>query len=304
MAQASRIPRVVVLLSGTATSDAARVDAFRRALRDLGYSQGQNIAVEYMYANGNVDQLDPLAAQVVSQADVVVAAGSTASRAVRKANGSIPIVMAFSSDPVAAGLADSLAHPGGNTTGLSLQATDLNAKQLEILKRIVPQLTSVAVLGYPQGPTYRTRMQEIDRASGALSLRIQRVDVHDSADLPAAFASIQGARPGAVLVLQSPPVVALQSQIADFGLRARLPTMYIDSEFPDLGGLASYGPDYADMFRRSATFVDKVLRGAKPRDLPVEQVERFELVINLKTAKRIGLQIPSSVRLQASRVIE
>ncbi|HEU5295285.1 MAG TPA: ABC transporter substrate-binding protein [Burkholderiaceae bacterium] len=303
MAQAL-LPRVTVLLSGTATSDAARADTFGRALRDLGYSQGQNIAVEYTYANGDVDRLDPLAAQVVSKVDVVVAAGSTASRAVRKASASIPIVMVFSGDPVAAGLVESLAHPGGNTTGLSLQATDLGAKQLEFLKRIVPRLSSVAVIGYSQAPSYRARMQEIDRASSVLGLRILRIAVHDGAVINEAFAAIQRSRAGAVLVLQSPPVVALQSQIAEFGLTARLPTMYIDSEFTDLGGLASYGPDYAEMFKRSATYVDKILRGVKPRDLPVEQVERFELVINLKTAKRIGLQIPAAVLLQADRVIE
>lgn len=304
-AQANRMPRVAVVLSGTVTSDAVRVDAFQRGLQELGYIPGRNISLIYKYANGNLQEIPSVANEVAElKVDVAVAEGSTAAAAIRRADASVPIVMAFSSDPVAARLVDSLARPGGNTTGLSVQATDLAAKQLEILKNIVPQLTSVAVLGDAQGPTYQARMQEIDRASVALNLRIHRVELHDTADLHRAFAMVEAARPGALLALQTPAMVALHRQIADLALRARLPTMYIDSEFPAAGGLVSYGPNYADLFKRTAYYVDRILRGAKPRDLPVEQVERFELVINQRTARQIGLQIPSKMAQQADRVIE
>jgi putative ABC transport system substrate-binding protein len=304
-AQANRVPRVAVVLSGTAASDAVKVDAFQRGLLELGYVPGQTIALTYTYANGNLQGLPSMAAELAeSKVDVAVAEGSTVAAAIRRADAALPIVLAFSSDPIAARLVDSLAHPGGNTTGLSVQATDLAAKQLEILKSIVPQLTTVAVLGDARGPTYQARMQEVDRAAVALNLRIHRVLLHDIDDLRRAFAIVEGARPGALLALQTPIIVALHRQIADLAIKARLPTMYIDSEFAAAGGLVSYGPNYAELFKRSAHYVDKILRGVRPRDIPVEQVERFELVINLKTARQIGLQIPSKTLLQADRVIE
>ena len=259
-----------------------------------------NIAVSYAYANGNPQRLPSLAAEATaSKVDVVVAEGSTAATAVRRADAAIPIVMAFSSDPVAARLVESLARPGGNTTGLSVQATDLAAKQLEILK-------SIRASSSPRWRCWAMqRVRPIRRGDGdrsrvsiALDLRIQRVDSRCQRTPCGVCRSIKDGRAGALLALQTPAIVALHGQIAELGIKARLPTMYIDSEFPAAGRLVSYGPNYRYMFKRSANYVDKILRGAKPRDLPFEQVERFELVINVNTARQIGLQIPSKALLQ------
>ena len=304
-AQPAKGPRIGLLLSGSQTSDAQRADAFRSGLRDLGYVEGENIAIELRYAQGKAAALSPLAAELVgSNISIVVVAGSTAADAVRKASSAIPIVLAFSSDPVAARLVASLARPGGNITGLSLQAPELGGKQLEMLKEILPRLSRVAVIGYSEGPTYSARMKEIETAARTLRLQVQAVELRGRDDLDNAFLAISKGGAGAILGLQNPAFIALQERIAEFAARSRLPAMHIDSEFADAGGLLTYGPHYADLFRRAATYVDKILKGTKPGDIPVEQPTRFELVINMKTAKTLGITIPQSVLVRADRVIE
>jgi len=299
-----KIPRIGVLFSASPSTYAIRDGEIRRGLRELGYVEGQSIAIKYMYGEGKLDRLPDLAAELIRlNVDIIAAGGNIAIRAVKKVTSTIRIVMLFSSDPIAAGLVASLGHPGGNITGLSLLAPELSGKQLELLKETIPQLSRVAVLGDPRGPTYGTRLKEIEFAAQVLGLQIQPVELRGPDHLTGAFSAITKERAGAVIGIQSPVFGPLRERIANLAIRSRLPTIYIDREFAEAGGLMSYGPHQGDLFRRAATYVDKILKGTKPVDLPVEQPTKFEFVINVKTAKQIGLTIPPNVLARADRVI-
>jgi ABC-type uncharacterized transport system substrate-binding protein len=302
---AKKIPRIGILLSGSRSSDAPRIDAFRQGLRDLGYVEGQTIAFEYRNAEGDRNRLSALAADLAGlRVDLIVAGGSAAINAAKNATRTIPIVMAQGSDPLAAGFVETLARPGGNITGLSGLATELSGKQLELLKEIAPKLSRVAVVADPRGQTYGARMKEIESAARALGLQLLHVEIREAKDLDGAAAAIAKGRPGGLMGLQNPAFERLRGDIAQLALKHRIPAVYIASSFVDAGGLLSYGPHAEDLYRRAATYVDKILKGAKPGDLPVEQPTRFELVINLKTAKQLGLVIPQAMLYRADRVIK
>jgi putative ABC transport system substrate-binding protein len=303
--QPTKIPRIGLLISASASTDQHRAAAFSRGLRDLGYLEGQNIAVEYRFAEGKVDDLPALAAELVRlKVDIMVVEGGQGIRAAQQASSTIPIIMTTVSDPVALGFAASLAKPGGNITGLSLLAPELGGKRLELLKEIVPKLSRVAVLGSQDTLSSGAQIKEIEAAAWALSLQLYPMEWRGGADnLPAAFSAAAKARVGALVALSDPRMLANRYRIAELSIKNRLPNVYQASEFAEAGGLMTYGTNFADLFRRAATYVDKILKGAKPADLPIEQPTKFEFVINLKTAKQIGLTIPPNVLARADRVI-
>ena len=279
--------------------------AFRLGLRDLGWVEGKNISIEYRYAEGRSDRLPELAADLVRlKVDVIVASVTSDALAAQKATRAIPIVIAAPSDPVATGLVESLARPGGNITGLSQMAPELAGKRLELLKEIVPKLSRVAVLWNPQGVGATLNWKEIQPPARQLGVQLHSLEVRSPNEFDKAFEDATRARAGALAIMADPVIVTNLKRIADLAAKSRLPSIFHSSEFADAGGLVAYGPDRADLFRRAATFVDKILKGAKPADLPVEQPTKFELVVNLKTAKALGITIPQSVRFRADRVIE
>jgi putative ABC transport system substrate-binding protein len=297
---AAKVARVGFLSAGTSAALATRVEAFRQGLKELGYIEGKNIVIEYRYADVKVDRLPALAADLErSKLDVIVTAGPVATRAAKQAT-SIPIVMAFDSDPVGSGFVASLARPGGNITGLSILAPELSGKQLDILKQIVPKLSRVAVLGDSNEPANRRSLQETERAAAALGLQVLYHDIRASNDLEDIFRVLRKGNVDALVVLVTPtaraPLVALAA-------KSRLPAMYWQPHFVEAGGLMTYSVRLEDLFRRAAAYVDKILKGAKPAELPVELAHRFDLMINLKAAKEIGLDIPMSVLARADRVI-
>ena len=303
--QAKKVPRIGLLSPFSPSATARWHEAFRKGLRDLGWVEGKNISIEYRYAEGKRDRLPELAADLVRlKVDVIVAAVNTDAVAAKKATSTIPIVVASAGDPVALGLVESLARPGGNITGLSQIAPELAGKRLELLKEIVPKLSRVAVLWNPQGTTSPLSWKEIQLPARELGVQLHSLEVRSPNDFDQAFEYATRARAGALAVMPDPVFTANLKRIVDFAAKSRLPTIFHSSEFADAGGPAAYGPDRADMFRRPATFVDKILKGAKPGDLPVEQPTRFELVVNMKTAKALGLTIPQSVLFRADRVIE
>jgi ABC-type uncharacterized transport system substrate-binding protein len=279
--------------------------AFRQGLHDLGWVEGKNIALEYRYADGHSDRLAMLAADLVRlKVDVIVTAVNTDTLAARNVTKAIPIVMASAGDPVSLGLVNSLAHPGGNVTGLSQIAPELSGKRLELLKEIVPNLTRVAVLWNPKGTTSPITWKESQTPARDLGLRLLSIEAQHGEDFDKAIESAKRERAGALAILPDPLFAENQKRLAELAAKNRLPSMFHLVEFVDFGGLIAYGPDRADMYRRAATYVDKILKGAKPADLPVEQPTKFELVINLKTAKQIGLTIPPNVLARADRVIK
>jgi len=302
--QTGKIPRIGYLSSLSASSDSSRHDAFRQGLKELGYVEEKNVAIEYEFAQGKLDRLPDLAGELVRlKVDVIVVGGSTATRAAKNATKLIPIVMINVTDPVVLGFVVSLARPGGNITGLSNLAPELGGKRLELLKEIVPQLSRVAVLGDPNSPAYGPQLNELKLAARALGLRLQPVEVRGPGDLENAFSAMIKAHAGAFMGLQQPTIDILRKRIMDLAGKNRLPAMYPNRENVEAGGLISYAADISTMFRRAATYVDKILRGTKPADLPVEQPMKFELVINLKAAKQIGLTIPQWTLMKADRVI-
>jgi putative ABC transport system substrate-binding protein len=305
-AQAPAKVRRIGLLSTTSPSVSAPwLQAFRLGLRDLGWVEGKNISIEYRYAEGRRDRLPDLAADLVRlKVEVIVTSSGPAALAAQKATRAIPIVMASGGDPVALGLGESLARPGGNITGLSQMSPELSGKRLELLKEMVPKLSRVAVLWNPQGLSSPLGWKEIQLPARQLGIQLHSLEVRSPDDFNQAFEAASKARAGALFVMPDPVMVTNLKRIAGLAVKSRLPSIFHVSEFADAGGLATYGPDRVDMFRRAATFVDKILKGAKPADLPVEQPTRFELVINLKTAKTLGITIPQSIMLQATRVIE
>jgi len=305
-AQAPAKVRRIGLLSPSSPSVAAPWNqAFRLGLRDLGWVEGKNIIIEYRYAEGRSDRLPDLAADLVRlKVDVIVVSSGPATLAAQKATTAIPIVIAAAGDPVATGLVESLARPGGNITGLSQMAYETAGKRLELLKEIVPKLSRVAVLWNPQGTGSTLSWKELQLPARQLGVQLHSIEVRSPNDLDQAFEDATRARAGALFVTAEPVITTNLKRIVGLAAKSRLPSIFQWSEFVDAGGLAAYGPDRADMFRRAATFVDKILKGAKPGDLPVELPTKFELVINIKTAKALGITIPQSILVRADRVIE
>ncbi len=299
------ISRIGYLSVLSPSSDSARIEAFRHGLRELDYIEGQNISIERRYAQGKLDQHRDLAGELVRlRVDVIVVGGSTATGAAKGATKKIPIVMAHGSDPVELGFVASLAMPGGNITGLTHLAPELGGKRLELLKDIVPQLTRVAVLTDPAAGGHGPQIKAVEAAAPALGLKLQRADVRGANDLESAFLVLSRDRVGALVGLQLPTLDRLRKEIVDLSAKHKLPAIHPNTEYVESGGLMSYSADILSLFRRSAVYVDRILKGAKSADLPVEQPTRFELVINLTTAKRIGLTLPPNVLARADRVIK
>jgi putative ABC transport system substrate-binding protein len=281
--QPAKIPRIGFLITSSPSTIAPRMDAFRQGLRELGYVEGKNIIIERRHAEGKFDHLPVLAAELVNlKVDVIVTSGPTATRPAKEATSTIPIVMTFDDDPVGSGFVASLARPGGNITGLSTLSPELSGKQLELLKEIIPRLARVVVIGTSTRQGTAQSLKEMEPAAGALGLKLQYLDIENPKDIESAFRAATKERADALLVLQSPVFNPQRAQIADLALKSRLPVTYPRREFVEDGGLMSYGVSISDLDRRAATYVDKILKGAKPADLPVEQPTKFELVINLK----------------------
>ena len=305
--QPAKIPRIGYLSALDTSGESARSEAIHVALRELGYIEGQNIATEYRYAEGKLDRLPALAAELVRlKVDIIVVAGGiTGIRAAMNATKTIPIVMlGLSADPVEAGLVESLAHPGGSVTGLTLLSRELGGKRLELLKEADPKVIRVAALYEPaNSPSVREVKDVLPVAARALGLTVRPWEVRDANGFEKVFAVLSKERAAALYLTSSALMNANQKRIVGFALKSRLPSMYPYREAVDAGGLMYYGADLADSYRRAATYVDKILKGARPADLPVEQPTKFEFVINLKAAKQIGLTIPPNVLVRADRVI-
>jgi putative tryptophan/tyrosine transport system substrate-binding protein len=302
--QPAKIPRIGYLAGTKPSTYPARVEAFRQGLRELGYVEGKNIVVEFRYAEGKADRERDLAAELARlKVDVIVTTGPTVTRAAKEATVTIPIVFAQDVDPVASRFVASLARPGGNITGLSTLAPELSGKQLELLKEIVPKLSRVTVIGVSTEPGNAQRLKEIELAAGALKVKLQYVDVLSSKDIETAFRAAAEGRADGVVMLGSAVFQTHRKQIVELAVKSRLPATYTRPEYVEAGGLMTYGPSINDLFRRAATYVDKILKGAKPADLAVEQPKKFEFIINLKAAKQIGLTIPPNVLARADKVI-
>jgi putative ABC transport system substrate-binding protein len=303
--QPARIPRIGILTPVSASFSSARVEAFRQRLRELGYVEGKNIVLEYRYADGKSDRLPALAAELVQlKVDVIVTAGSGI-LAAKKASAAIPIVFAGSPDPVGTGIVSSLARPGGNITGLSTMAPDLDGKRLELLKEAFPKVARVAFLwGGSGGARGNLALTDMEAAAKALGVKLQSLPVRTLDDFESAFARAKREGAQALITNTSPLINTQHRQVLDFAVKNRLPAMYPYSEFVEAGGLMSYAPSYTDQWRRTADFVDKILKGTKPADIPVEQPMRFELVINLIAAKQIGVTVEPNVLVRAQRVIK
>ncbi|HEY3306365.1 MAG TPA: ABC transporter substrate-binding protein [Candidatus Binatia bacterium] len=307
--QPKKVPRIGYLSPFDPATESTRSEPFRLALRELGYIEGQNIAIEYRYAEGKLDRYPELAAELVRlKVDIIVpAGGDRVTRAAKNATKTIPIVLlGAGSDPVAAGLVASLARPGGNVTGLTLLSRELGGKRLELLKEAVPKLARVAVFYDPANRPNVLEVKEVlPVAARALGLTVRSWEVRDTDGFEKVFAALNKERPDGLYVPGGGPLMnANGKRIAGFALKSRLPSVYNDREAVDAGGLMYYGADLADSYRRAATYVDKILKGSKPADLPVEQPTKFELVINLKTAKQIGVTIPQSMLYRADKVIK
>jgi putative ABC transport system substrate-binding protein len=302
-----KVPRVGYLKGGS-PSDPLRqrwLEAFRQGLRELGYVEGQNIAIESRWTEGKDDRLPALAADLVrSKVDVIVAETGAATRAAQQATRTIPIVMSLVNDPVGGGLVASLARPGGNVTGLTIMSPDLVGKQLELLKEAVPKVSRVALLRHPDNPASAAQLREAEAAAQALGVRLQSLEARSPQEIDGAFAAMTRERAGALLVIPDTLFWSQRRQIAELAVKRRLPSMRMGEAYAEAGGLMSYGPSYLDLERRAATFVDKILKGANPADLPVAQPTKFELVINMKTAKASGIAISDNLLSLADGVIE
>ena len=303
--QPTKAPRRIGYLGGgSAELESVWLDAFLQGLRELGYLEGKNIVVERRYAAGRYEELPALAAELIRlKVDIILAASTPVAQSVKKTTSSIPIVMVVA-DPVGTGLVDSLARPGGNITGLSDFHADLVTKRLELLKEVVTSLSRVAVLSNPASLTCSTQFKELNSAAPALGLTLVAVEASNPEHLPKSFSRIGQERVGAVFVCGDRMFNTHRKQIFDLVNKNRLPAIYSTKEYADTGGLMSYGANFPELYRRAAIYVDKILKGAKPADLPVEQPTKFELVINIKTAKQIGLTIPPNVLARADKVIK
>jgi putative tryptophan/tyrosine transport system substrate-binding protein len=304
--QPAKIPQIGFLIGSSTSANAARIEAFRQGLRELGYVEGKNIVIEWRGADGNRDRQRTLAAELVRlKVDVIVASSGGDTRAAKEATSIIPIVMASADDPVKSGFVASLARPSGNITGLSTLSPETSGKRLELLKEIVPKLSRVAVFGTSSSPGNAQALKEIDLAAGALGVTLQYLDVLTGKDIEPAFhAAVKGRVDGVLEIISGSIRGAYLKQFAELSVKSRLPVMHERPRHVEAGGLMSYGINLHDLDRRAAVYVDKILKGTKPADLPVEQPIKFELIINLKAAKQIGLTIPPTVLARADKVIK
>jgi len=303
--EARKMARIGYLSQTSAENDKNYVAAFQQGLKELGYLEGRTIVIEQRYAAGRAERLPELAAELVRlNVDVFVVFGVAAVHAVKKASSTVPIVLPNLTDPVAAGFAASLARPGGTVTGLSDFHPATVTKRLELLKELVPSASRVAVLLNPANPSHPNQLKDLQAAAPAFGMAILALEIREASDIDNAFGTIAKERPAALLLLGDVLLSTHQRRIAEFALKSRLPAMYTVRAFVDAGGLIAYGTNFAVMWRRAATYVDKILKGAKPADLPIEQATNFDLMINLKTAKALGLTIPPSVMLRVNQVIE
>ena len=302
--QPKRVPRIVYLSTASSAPIAARFEAFRQGLSELGYMEGKNIFVEWRHAEGKLERLPEIVAELVRlNVNVIVTSGSVTTRPAKKATNAIPIVMTQDPDPIGNGFVASLARPGGNITGLSNLNRELSGKRLEILKEVLPTLNRVAVLGTLAQPGHAQALKDTEVAAVAFGVKLQYLDVLDPKEIETAFRAADKGGAEAVLTLGGTVLNRQTRRVVDLAAKSRLPAMYSIREYVEVGGLMSYGASVTDLDRRAATYVDKILKGTKPADLPVEQPTKFELVINLKTAKQIGLTIPPNVLARADRVI-
>jgi ABC-type uncharacterized transport system substrate-binding protein len=303
--QTKRVFRIGVLAPPSPSFFSIRFSAFLEGLRDLGYVEGKNISIEYRYAEGKLDRLPHLAAELVHlKVEVILTAGEAGAQAAKNATSTIPIVFAVTEEAVASGLVSSLSRPGGNLTGLTVLAADLGGKRLELVKESFPKATRVAFLWPSGGPRGKVPFTEMEAAAKALGLKLQSLPVRGLDDFEPAFEAAKRDGAHALVTTPSPVINTQQRRVLDFAAKNRLPAIYAAPEFVDAGGLMYYGPSYLELFRRAATYADKILKGAKPADLPVEQPTKFELIINLRTAKQIGLTIPPNVLARADKVIK
>ena len=303
--QPTKFPRIGFLSANARAAMSARVETFQQGLRELGYVVGKNIFIEYRYADRTLDRLPALADELVHlNVNLLVTEGPTATRFAMQATSTIPIVMAQDPDPVGTGVVASLARPGGNITGLASLRPELSGKRLELLKEIVARLSRVAVLGTSNTPGNTQSLRETELAASTFGVQLQFLEVQDSKDIETVFQAAGKGRADALLVLASPFLLSGRNQLVELAAKSRLPAIYPSGDYVDAGGLMSYGANITDLFRRAATYVDKILKGAKPADLPIEQPTKFELVINLKAAKQIGLTIPPNVLARADKVIK
>jgi putative tryptophan/tyrosine transport system substrate-binding protein len=304
-AQTGKLYRIGFLGNSTAALEANLTAQFRDGLRDLGYDEGKNIVIEYRWADGKYDRFPSLIAELIAlKVDVIVTAGTPATFAVKKATSSIPLVMVAVGDPVGTGVVPSLARPGGNITGLSSMAPDLEGKRLQLLREVVPKLSRVAVMWNPVNPFHVISLKNVNAAAQTLQMKVQPVEVRVTEDIEPALAAILTARPEALVILADRVFLHNRGRLMDFAARNRLPGIYAYRELVEAGGLMSFGPSYEDMHRRAATYVDEILKGAKPGDLPIQQPTKFDLVINTKAAKALGLAIPPTLLARADEVIE
>ncbi|MDZ4343114.1 MAG: ABC transporter substrate-binding protein [Candidatus Binatia bacterium] len=298
---ADKIPRVGILFIGG--KDQPHLESFKQGLRDLGYSEGKNIILIYRYAEGKQERLADLAAELVrDKVDIIVTTASIGALAARRVTQTLPIVMT-TGNPLSTGLADSLAKPGGNVTGLSVMPTDLTVKRLELLKESFPKKTRVAALWNLRESGARTQIKETEEAAKVLSLRLHPLEIKSADDIDLAFTAMTKARDQAIIILTSPLATLNSKRIVDLALKHRLPGIYPTRQFVEEGGLMAYGPLIGDLYRRAATYVDKILKGRTPADLPVEQPMKFDFIVNLKAAKQIGVTVPPNVLVRADKVI-
>jgi putative ABC transport system substrate-binding protein len=301
--RAAKVPRIGYVRAET--PPAGDIEAFRQGLREHGYLEGKNVVIEYRWADGNEEKLRSLVAELIRlKVDLIVTSAPAATRAAKEATTTIPIVMVLVADPVAFGFVAGLARPGGNVTGFAFLLPEISGKRLQLLKEAIPELARVAVLWNAANAYKAFDLKEVQAAADPLTVAIHSFPVREPNDIDDAFKAAVKSRVGGLITLEDPFTIAHRTRIVDLALRHRLPAVYAVRPFVDAGGLMSYGPDRADQNRRAATFVDKILKGARPADLPVEQPTRFKLVINLKTAKVLGLTIPQSLLLRADEVIQ
>jgi putative ABC transport system substrate-binding protein len=303
--QPGKIPRIGFYLDGPASAITARIEGFRQGLRELGYVEGKNIIIEWRSAEGKPERRREIAAELVRlKVDVIVSGGPTGTRTLKEATSTIPLVMGQDTDPVGSGFVASLARPGGNITGLAALAPEMSGKQLELLKEIVPKLSRVAIIGNSTNPGDAQALRETVLTAGSFEIYLRYLDVQDPKDIESVFRAAAKGRADALLLLGNPILNLHRQQIVDLAAKHRLPATYARPEYVEAGGLMYYGTNYPELFRRAATYVDKILKGAKPADLPIEQPKKFELIVNLKAAKQIGLIIPPNVLARADKVIK
>jgi putative ABC transport system substrate-binding protein len=303
--QSGKVARIGFLGNSTAALEANLVGPFREGLRDFGYVEGKNILIEYRWAEGKYERFPALLAELIAlKVELIVTAGTPATQAYQKARTTLPLVMIAVGDPVGTGVVASLDHPGGNITGLTSISPELEGKRIELLREVLPKLSHIAVMWNPKNAYHAIENKEVESVAAAFKMKVLYLGIESEGQLDNAFAQILKARPAALLVLADRVFLHNRARIMDFSVQNRLPGIYAYLELVEAGGLMSYGPSYADMHRRAATYVDKILKGAKPAELPVERPMKFELVISLKAAKQIGLTIPPNVLARAYKFIK